>query len=100
MDNFVNIVIILFALISSLQFFRQKWLFLIAGYNTMSQKEKEQYNISMLTKIMGSECLFIALMLLVDMFLPKSSMLTTVLILISVVITVVLGNTIAKKSVI
>ncbi|THB61563.1 DUF3784 domain-containing protein [Vagococcus silagei] len=63
----------------------------------MSQKEKEQYSISRLTKIMRSECLFIALMLSVDIFLPKSSMLTTMLILISVVITVVLGNTIAKK---
>ncbi|MGX7013931.1 DUF3784 domain-containing protein [Vagococcus silagei] len=70
---------------------------MIAGYNTMSQKEKEQYSISRLTKIMRSECLFIALMLSVDIFLPKSSMLTTMLILISVVITVVLGNTIAKK---
>lgn len=97
MEKFINIIIILFALVSSIQFFRKKWLFLIAGFNTMSQQEKEQYNISILTKIMGSEFLFIALMLSVDMFLLKTSMLTTVLILISVVIAVVLANTIAKK---
>lgn len=97
MGNIVNIFVILIFLTIGIQIFRGKWLFLIAGFNTSSAKEKSKINVPVMSKIMGSFCLTIAVLELVGFIFPDINTIITSLIFISLILTIVLTNVLAKK---
>lgn len=93
---------LLFLLLTIL-FFRGKGSFLISGYNTASQEEKDRYDEKKLLQVMGYCmgicCLGILFMIL---FLEKNSRLVTgifiVIVLLDIIMTIILTNTICRKS--
>lgn len=94
----VYVFLALFA-IMSIQFLRGKWSFLIAGYNTASKAEQEQYDEKKLCRVMGG-CMgiiavLIALMLITDGAI--SPIIMIILIFADIAVTLVLSNTICKK---
>lgn len=62
-----------------------------------SSEEKSKINIPIMSKIVGSFALLVAFLQFVDLFLPKDNLITTSLIFLSLIITIILINTIAKK---
>ena len=98
MTNIVNIFVILIFLTIGIQIFRGKWLFLIAGFNTSSAKEKSKVNVPVMSKIMGSFCLTIAVLELVGFIFPDINTIITSLIFISLILAIVLINVLAKKN--
>ncbi|WP_297637421.1 DUF3784 domain-containing protein [uncultured Clostridium sp.] len=75
-----------------------KWSFLIAGFNTMSKEEKENYDVLALCKFMGKFMfvivLCISLCVLSDILMMKILLsIGTTLISISVIFVVIYANT-------
>ncbi|MBO0454469.1 MULTISPECIES: DUF3784 domain-containing protein [Enterococcus] len=84
----------LLLLISGLQLIRGKWLFLIAGYNTMTKEEKKQYDGHQLGKLVGSFLVYLSLVCLVSNLL--SAKLLIAMIILPTIPVVVIANT-SKK---
>lgn len=97
MANLINLLVILMFIILGVQFLRQKWLFLIAGFNMLNDKEKAQVNIPVLSKIVGIFCLSVACLNMISLYSPKYNHATTSLIFLLLIILIILSNTIAKK---
>ncbi|MGY3705013.1 hypothetical protein BW731_02215 [Vagococcus martis] len=97
MDSIVNIFVILIFLTIGIQIFRGKWLFLIAGFNMSSTKEKSKVNIPIMSKIIGSFCLTIAALELVGFIFPDINTIITSIIFISLILTIIFTNVLAKK---
>ncbi|MBO0440657.1 DUF3784 domain-containing protein [Candidatus Enterococcus ikei] len=55
----------------AIQFWRGKWLWLIAGYNTVSQQEKKKINSSALGKAMSGLMITSAVLIGLIRFFPK-----------------------------
>ena len=70
---------------------------LIAGYNTASAKEREQYNIKRLRLIIALLLLLTAGFVLTICYFPYISIIATPIFVIVTLIGVVLANTWAKK---
>lgn len=75
---------------------------LIAGYNTASKKEKEKYNERKLCRVMGGCLGIIAVLILVTCIfehqLPAGFVYIMIaIIILDVIITMILSNTICKK---
>lgn len=49
----ISLILVLLFIVLGITFLMGKASFLIAGYNTMSKKEKEKYDIQSLSKFMG-----------------------------------------------
>lgn len=98
MNHIINYSVILISLVLGIQFFRGKWLFLIAGFNMSSSEEKAKINIPIMSKIIGSFSLTVGLLEFIDFFLPEDNIVTTSLIFLSLIITVILVNVFAKKN--
>ncbi|MBV7392239.1 DUF3784 domain-containing protein [Enterococcus alishanensis] len=97
MSNFVNPFMGLLSLIlniSGIQLIRGKWLFLIAGYNTMTENEKKHYNGDTLGKLVGSYLLVVSLVCLFSKVLPLNFQL--IIIVISTIF-ILLLSTISTK---
>ena len=62
--NYILLVLGIVLIIISIMMFRHKGAFLIAGYNTMSEKEKAKVDKIKLTNVMGVICLSFAIMLI------------------------------------
>ena len=64
----VALLVGLLFLITGVQLFRGKWLFLVAGYNTMSKENKDKINGKFVGKVTGTmlllSCLIIGMMLI------------------------------------
>lgn len=90
-------IIILFILIG-VMLSLGKWSFLIAGFNTMSKEEKENYDVVSLCKFMGKFMFMIAfcisLCVLSDILMMKVLLsIGTILITVSVIFVVIYVNT-------
>lgn len=81
----------LLIMVMGIQLIRGKWLFLIAGYNTMTKEEKKRYNGTYLGKLVGSYLIFVSLVCLLHKILPANLLIT--LLILSSIIVVILGNT-------
>lgn len=81
MVNFVHPFMGLLSLlvfIIGIQLIRGKWIFLIAGYNTMTKEEKKHYNDVTVGKPVGAYFLFISFVCLFSKILPLSYQLTII----------------------
>lgn len=94
----IDILLAVIFFIVGVQFFRKKWLFLIAGFNTLSKSKKESYNVNLLTKIMGIFCLIMVIIYLLDyMFPQKSSILTISILTLIVTLAFLVNSPLLKK---
>lgn len=98
MNNLIDLFIILIFIILGIQILRRKWLFLIAGFNMLTSKEKSKINISILSKIIGTFCLIVATLQIISLYKSEYNHLTTSLIFLSLIITIILSNTLVKKT--
>lgn len=99
--NIIDIIIAASLAIFGIIIFAGKGDKFIAGYNTASQQEKEQYNVSRLRILIGTLLLWIALMSILSIYLhlPKeiSMAIKTAAIIIPTIIVLILANTWAKR---
>jgi len=98
----VNLILGILCLILSVIFFWGKGSFLIAGYNTASREEREQYDEKKLNLVMAIGMLFIGIILIAMFFLlnvlPEWFIwIFITLILLSVILICVFVNTKCKK---
>lgn len=64
-NEWLALIIGVILMMTGSQLFRGKWLFLIAGYNTLSQSDKEKLNSKFIGKIKGKTVWFICQILLI-----------------------------------
>ncbi|MCI9491490.1 MAG: DUF3784 domain-containing protein [Dorea sp.] len=100
-DWLLSVVIALFAVLSVL-FLLGKGSWLIAGYNTASEKEKQQYNKTRLCRVCGGGMAFITVLLLImekyEDVLPASiAHIFAIAVFADCIVMCVLGNTICRK---
>lgn len=95
--NTVLLISGLFLLILSIPFYMGKFTGLIAGYNTMSQEEKDKYNQKKLCRILAMTLDLLGILLLVGAthILDFNSIFVLCIVISPICIT--LANTIAKK---
>lgn len=94
-DNIILFILIIFGIILGIQFIRGKWLNLIAGYNTMSKKNKATVNTVALSTYLGWLMLLISFSVLLMIVTPYHNIIT--FLVISVVLSsVVYVNTSSK----
>ncbi|KAF1296961.1 hypothetical protein BAU15_15125 [Enterococcus sp. JM4C] len=75
----VRILVGIPLLISGVQLFRGKWLFLVAGYNTMSKEEQEKLNGKFLGKVVGIMLLLSCLIIATTLIYPEAERVCTIL---------------------
>ena len=87
--------------IMAVAFWKEKGSWLFAGYNTMSEKEKQNYDHKKLCRLMSCLTGFCAVMFLADGILGLSAGgregLIGSIIFAAAVITVILANTVCRK---
>ena len=97
MESFIiyPLAALFFVLALVVYFGKGDWL--IAGYNTASEKEREQYNIKRLRLIITLLMLLSAVFVVVLLYFPSISIIATPIFVVVTLIGVVLANTWAKK---
>lgn len=70
-NEMIALIVGVLFVISGIQLFRGKWLFLIAGYNTLSQSDKEKLNGTFIGKVVGGLLLLSALIIGAMLLYPK-----------------------------
>ena len=100
--SIVNIIIAAALVIFALVIFAGKGDKFIAGYNTASQEEKEQYNVTRLRLLIGTLLIWTATVLCISICLPMSkeyALFFRILgIFVPTIAVVILANTWAKKT--
>ena len=74
-------LVLLFVLFGS-QLCRGKWLFLVAGYNTLSQAERDKVNGPALGKLVGTILLSCAALMLLLTFFPTRALIVSSILII------------------
>jgi hypothetical protein len=97
MESFIIYPLAALFLVLALVVYFGKGDWLIAGYNTASEKERAQYNIKRLRLIITLLMLFSAVFVVVLLYFPYISIVATPIFVIVTLIGVVLANTWAKK---
>lgn len=93
---FIYPLAVLFLVLALVVYFgKGDWL--IAGYNTASEKERAQYNIKRLRLIITLLMLLSAVFVVVLLHFPSISIVATPIFVVVTLIGVVLANTWAKK---
>jgi hypothetical protein len=93
---FIYPLAVLFLMLALVVYFgKGDWL--IAGYNTASEKERAQYNIKRLRLIITLLMLLSAVFVIVLLHFPSISIVATPIFVVVTLIGVVLANTWAKK---
>lgn len=96
-DYILYVVLAIFAI----AFWNEKGSWLFAGYNTMSDKEKQKYNYKKLCRVMSCCVGIIDILLIISHIMSDNEKLEkifTILGIIVVIVTVILANTVCKKS--
>jgi hypothetical protein len=84
-------------LITGIQLFRGQWLFLVAGYNTLSKSDKEKLNGKFIGKVVGG-LLFLSSAIIGAMILyPKGKVIWFVCQILLVIIAIIYVNTSKRK---
>jgi hypothetical protein len=97
MESFVIYPLAALFLVLALVVYFGKGDWLIAGYNTASEKERAQYNIKRLRLIITLLLLLSAVFVVVLLYFPYISIIATPIFVIVTLVGVVLANTWAKK---
>ena len=97
MESFIIYPLAALFLVLALVVYFGKGDWLIAGYNTASEKERAQYNIKRLRLIITLLLLLSAVFVVVLLYFPYISIVATPIFVIVALIGVVLANTWAKK---
>lgn len=82
-------------------FWNEKGSWLFAGYNTMSDKEKQKYNHKRLCRVMSCCVGIVDMLLIISHIMCDNEKLEntfTILGIIVVIVTVILANTVCRKS--
>lgn len=95
------ILIVLFAILAFV-FWTGKGGWFIAGYNTMSDKDKQKYNYKRLCKVMGCcmiavDVLFIISCIIGERATDSTKNIFAILGIVIAILTVILANTICRK---
>ncbi|MBO5703934.1 MAG: DUF3784 domain-containing protein [Bacteroidaceae bacterium] len=97
MESFVIFPLAALFLVLALVVYFGKGDWLIAGYNTASEKERAQYNIKRLRLIITLLLLLSAVFVVVLLYFPYISIVATPIFVIVTLVGVMLANTWAKK---
>ena len=97
MESFIIYPLAVLFLVLALVVYFGKGDWLIAGYNTASEKERAQYNIKRLRLIITLLMLLSAVFVVVLLHFPSISIVATPIFVVVTLIGVVLANTWAKK---
>lgn len=97
MESFIIYPLAVLFLVLALVVYFGKGDWLIAGYNTASEKERAQYNIKRLRLIITLLMLLSAVFVVVLLHFPSISIVATPIFVVVALIGVVLANTWAKK---
>lgn len=97
MESFIIYPLAALFLVLALVVYFGKGDWLIAGYNTASEKERAQYNIKRLRLIITLLMLLSAVFVVVLLHFPSISIIATPIFVVVTLIGVVLANTWAKK---
>ncbi len=97
MESFIIYPLAVLFLVLALVVYFGKGDWLIAGYNTASEKERAQYNIKRLRLIITLLMLLSAVFVVVLLHFPSISIIATPIFVVITLIGVVLANTWAKK---
>ncbi|MBQ2122711.1 MAG: DUF3784 domain-containing protein [Bacteroidaceae bacterium] len=97
MESFIIYPLAVLFLVLALVVYFGKGDWLIAGYNTASEKERAQYNIKRLRLIITLLMLLSAVFVVVLLHFPSISIIATPIFVVVTLIGVVLANTWAKK---
>ena len=97
MESFIIYPLAALFLVLALVVYFGKGDWLIAGYNTASEKERAQYNIKRLRLIITLLMLLSAVFVVVLLHFPSISIIATPIFVVVSLIGVVLANTWAKK---
>ena len=97
MESFIIYPLAALFLVLALVVYFGKGDWLIAGYNTASEKERAQYNIKRLRLIITLLMLLSAVFVVVLLHFPSLSIIATPIFVVVTLIGVVLANTWAKK---
>ena len=97
MESFIIYPLAVLFLVLALVVYFGKGDWLIAGYNTASEKERAQYNIKRLRLIITLLMLLSAVFVVVLLYFPSISIIATPIFVVITLIGVVLANTWAKK---
>lgn len=97
MESFIIYPLAVLFLVLALVVYFGKGDWLIAGYNTASEKERAQYNIKRLRLIITLLMLLSAVFVVVLLYFPSISIIATPIFVVITFIGVVLANTWAKK---
>lgn len=83
--------------VTGIQLFRGKWLFLIAGYNTISQSDKEKLNGKFIGKIVGGLLLLSSVIIGAMILYPKGKMIWFICQVLLIIIAIIYVNTTKRK---
>ncbi len=97
MESFIIYPLAVLFLVLAIVVYFGKGDWLIAGYNTASEKERAQYNIKRLRLIITLLMLLSAVFVVVLLHFPSISIIATPIFVVISLIGVVLANTWAKK---
>jgi Na+/H+ antiporter NhaC len=97
MESFIIFPLAVLFLVLALVVYFGKGDWLIAGYNTASEKERAQYNIKRLRLIITLLLLLSAVFVVVLLYFPYIGIVATPIFVIVTLVGVVLANTWAKK---
>ena len=97
MESFIIYPLAVLFLVLALVVYFGKGDWLIAGYNTASEKERAQYNVKRLRLIITLLMLLSAVFVVVLLYFPSISIIATPIFVVITLIGVVLANTWAKK---
>ena len=97
MESFIIYPLAVLFLVLALVVYFGKGDWLIAGYNTASEKERAQFNIKRLRLIITLLMLLSAVFVVVLLYFPYISIVATPIFVVITLIGVVLANTWAKK---
>ncbi len=97
MESFIIYPLAALFLVLALVVYFGKGDWLIAGYNTASEKERAQYNIKRLRLIITLLMLLSAVFVVVLLHFPSISIIATPIFVVVTLIGVVLANTWAKR---
>ena len=97
MESFIIYPLAVLFLVLALVVYFGKGDWLIAGYNTASEKERAQYNIKRLRLIITLLMLLSAVFVVVLLHFPSISIIATPIFVVITLIGMVLANTWAKK---
>lgn len=97
MESFIIYPLAVLFLVLAFVVYFGKGDWLIAGYNTASEKERAQYNIKRLRLIITLLMLLSAVFAVVLLYFPYISIVATPIFVVVTLIGVVLANTWAKK---